>query len=259
MARRSTQEPVEPELNLAPIMNMVMILIPLLLVMVEFEEFAMSPVEATSSGGAASSESTDSDEVRPPRLLISISEDGFRIADFFSSPDFAEFSEPISRCGAGGAEDGAGGAPTICLEEGATPEPGEYGSLDYAGLYNRLVQIRLHEPWREAYSKPENSVVLLTAESDVPAAVLVRTMDLGRYFLDPSGEGSGNLAHPLEDGVSDVSAYLLGGSEGDATRQDLLQAGFYLTDDATGLNRNSDGAPVNLLPMFPSVSIVSPR
>lgn len=259
MARRSTEEPIEPELNLAPIMNMVMILIPLLLVMVEFEEFAMSPVEATSSGGAASGESADTDEVRPPRLLISISEDGFRIADFFSSPDFAEFSEPISRCGSGSGEEGASGAPTVCLEPGASPETGEYGSLDYAGLYNRLVKIRLHEPWREAYSKPENSVLLLTAESDVPAAVLVRTMDLGRYFLDPSGEGAGGLAHPLEDGVSDVTAYMLGGSEGDATRQDLLQAGFFLTDDSAGLLRHADGSPSNLLPMFPSVSIVSPR
>lgn len=257
MARKSTQEPIEPELNLAPIMNMVMILIPLLLVMVEFEEFAMSPVEATSSGGAASSDSADSDEVRPPRLLISISEDGFRIADFFSSPDFAEFSEPISRCGSEAGGDGGSGVPTVCLEPGATPEPGEYASLDYAGLYNRLVEIRLHEPWREAYSKPENGILLLTAESDVPAAVLVRTMDLGRYFLDPAGEGLGGLAHPLEDGVSDVSAYLLG--DGEATRQDLLQAGFFLTDDSTGLNRHKDGSPSNLLPMFPSVSIVSPR
>src|SRR5690625_118725 len=91
MARKTTEDPIQTELTLAPIMNMVMILIPLLLVMVEFEEFAISPVEATSSGGASSGDSADSDDVRPPRILISISEDGFRIADFFASPDFAEF------------------------------------------------------------------------------------------------------------------------------------------------------------------------
>lgn len=258
MARRTTEDPIEPELNLAPIMNMVMILIPLLLVMVEFEEFAISPVESTSSGGAASADSDDSDDVRPPRILISISEDGFRIADFFASPDFAEFSQPISRC-AGEVGDGAAGPATVCLEPDKTPEPGDYSGLDYAGLYNRLVEIRLHAPWREAYSKPENGVILLTAEADVPAAVLVRAMDLSRFFLDPSGEGQGGLADPLSEGVSDVSPYLLGGGDSDATREDLLQAGFFITDGAPGLNRNPDGSPNNILPLFPSVSIVSPR
>lgn len=257
MARSSNQEQPEPELNLAPIMNMVMILIPLLLVMVEFEEFAISPVEATSSSGAASGETDDSDDdVRPPRLLISISEDGFRITDFFASPDFAEFAEPIERC-AGADGDGAAGPPTVCLEPDATPEPGDYSNLDYAGLYNRLVEIRLHSPWKEAYSKPENGVILLTAESDVPAAVIVRSMDLARYFLDPTGEGGG-LADPLGDDVTDISPYLLGG-DGDATREDLLQAGFLITDDSPGLNRDKDGMPNNIQPLFPSVSIVSPR
>lgn len=259
MARRTTQEPIEPELNLAPIMNMVMILIPLLLVMVEFEEFAMSPVEASSSGQSASTSTDDSDDVQPPRLLISISDDGFRIADFFASPDFAEFSQPLARCEGGDEGDGASGAPTVCLEPGETAEPGDYSGLDYAGLYNRMLEIRMHEPWKEAYSKPENGVILITAESDVPAAVLVRTMDLGRYFLDPSGDGAGQLAHPLEEDVSDISSYMLGGGDQDATRQDLLQAGFFITDGDTGMNRNPDGSPSNILPMFPSVSIVSPR
>lgn len=256
MARRTTDDPIEPELNLAPIMNMVMILIPLLLVMVEFEEFAISPVEATSSGGASSGDTSDSDEVRPPRLLISISEDGFRIADFFASPDFAEFAKPISRCAGAGAE-GAAGPPTVCLEPDKSPEPGDYSGLDYAGLYNRLVEIRLHSPWKEAYGKPENSVILLTAESDVPAAVLIRSMDLARFFLDPSA--SGGLTDPLSEGVSDISPYLLGGADADATREDLLQAEFLFTDNAGGLNRDKEGHPSNILPMFPSVSIVSPR
>lgn len=256
MARRTTEDPIEPELNLAPIMNMVMILIPLLLVMVEFEEFAISPVEATSSGGASSGETDDSDDVRPPRLLISISEDGFRIADFFASPDFADFAKPISRC-AGEVGESAAGPPTVCLEPDKSPEPGDYSGLDYAGLYNRLVEIRLHSPWKEAYSKPENGVILLTAESDVPAAVLIRSMDLARFFLDPSA--TGGLSDPLSEDVSDISPYLLGGSDADATREDLLQAEFLFTDDAGGLNRDKEGNPTNILPMFPSVSIVSPR
>lgn len=257
MARKSTESAVQAELNLAPIMNMVMILIPLLLVMVQFEEFAISPIEATSAGGAASSEDAE-DSVKPPRLIVTVSSDGFRIADFFGSPDFAPFAAPIGRCGgsdAGGAEGGAA-PPTVCLEADATPEPGSYAGLDYAGLYNRLVQIRLHEPWREAYAKPENSVLLLTAETDAPAAALVRTMDLTRYFLNPEGETK--LESPL-GGVSDLTPYLLGGSQDNATREDLLKAAFLITDDSAGMNRHPDGSPSNILPMFPTVSFVAPR
>lgn len=256
MARRSSEQEVEAELNLAPIMNMVMILIPLLLVMVQFEEFAISPIEATSAGGAASGEAEET--VRPPRILISVSSDGFRIADFFGSPDFAPFAAPISRCGGNvGAADGGATPPTVCLEAGTTPEPGSYAGLDYAGLYNRLLQIRLHEPWREAYAKPENGVLLLTGESDAPAAVLVRTMDLSRYFLNP--EGGGKLANPLEEGVADLSPYLLGGNLDGATREDLLKAEFLISDDSPGLNRHPDGSPANIVPMFPTVSFVAPR
>jgi|SRR5690554_2205491 len=257
MARKSTEQFVEAELNLAPIMNMVMILIPLLLVMVQFDDFAISPIEATSSGGAASGDTAD-DSVRPPRIIVTISSDGFRIADFFGSPDFAPFAAPIGRCGGSGAGAAEGGAapPTVCLEPDASPEPGSYAGLDYAGLYNRLLQVRLHEPWREAYAKPENSVLLLTAESDAPAAALVRTMDLTRYFLNP--EGSSELANPLE-GVSDITPYLLGGSVDNATREDLLKAEFLITDGGNGLTRHEDGSPANILPMFPTVSFVAPR
>lgn len=259
MARRSSKMEIESEMNLAPLMNLVMILIPTLLVMVQFDEFAISPIEATSAGGAASSETEET--VRPPRVIVSVSSDGFRVADFFGSPDFATFAAPIGRCGGGGgvAEEGGAAPPTVCLEPGHSPEPGSYAGLDYAGLYNRLLQIRLHEPWREAYDKPENSVLLMTADSDTPAAVLVRTMDLTRYFLNPEGEGAPSPPNPLESGVSDLSPYLLGGSADSATREDLLNAVFLITDGAPGVNRQRDGTPTNVLPMFPSVSFVAPR
>lgn len=255
MARRSsTNAQVATDLNLAPIMNMVMILIPMLLVMVQFSDFAMSPVEATAGSGKSAGD-TESDEVKPPRVLISISSDGFRVADFLGSPDFADFSKPIARCAGIDDENGA----TVCLQPGAAVEDGDYSGLDYAGLYNKLVQIRLHDKWKKAYDKPENAVILLTAEPDVPAGVIVRTMDLGRYFLDPAGEGRGDLANPVEEDVADASAYYLGGGLGEATLDDLLRAGFFITDGAPGLNRDKQGNPVNILPLFPSVSLVTPR
>lgn len=256
MARRSSQlEAPQAELDLLPILNMVMILMPLLMVMLQFEEFAISPVEATSSGGAASGDSEETE--RPPRIMVSISTDGFRVADFFGSPDFASFAAPLSRCGGAGAAGEGAAPPTVCLEQGKTPEPGDYSGLDYAGLYNRLLEIRMHEPWRELYAVPENGVLLITAESDTPAAVVVRTMDLTRYFLNPSGDAG--LANPIETGASDLSAYYLGGAGDAGTREDLLNAQFYMTDGADGLNRHPDGTPSNILAMFPTVSLVAPR
>lgn len=258
MARKRPNTEVNSDLNLAPIMNMVMILIPLLLVMVQFEERAISPIEATSAGGAASGETEET--VRPPRIIVTVSSDGFRLADFFGSPDFASFAAPIGRCGgAGGAAEGGAAPPTVCLLPDATVTPGNYDGLDYAGLYNRLLQIRMHPAWREAYAKPENGVLLLTAESDAPAAVLIRTMDLTRYFLNPNG--TGKLANPLDPSapVADLTPYLLGGTADNATVEDLLNAAFLITDDAPGLNRTPEGAPANILEMFPNVSFVAPR
>lgn len=252
--------PAEGDLNLAPLLDMVMNLIPMVLLMVQFTERSVSPVEAASSSSAPSTSDGEETE-RPPRLMISISSDGFRIADFFGSPEFAKFSEPIGRCaGAPNANPGAMPA-TVCLRDGATPAAGEYGSLDYAGLYNRLVQIRLQPEWRELYSVPENGLILLSAEPDVPAAAMIQTMDLTRYFLNPGGGENVSLANPLDKDVAleDLTPYYLGGDLDNATLEDLLKSQFYTTDASPGLLKGPDGNPSNLLEMFPMASFVAPR
>lgn len=250
------------DLNLAPLLDMIMNMIPMVLLMVQFEERAVSPVEASSSSGAPAQ--TDGEEKeRPPRIMVSISSDGFRVADFFGSPEFAVYSEPIGRCKTSDAP-AAGGAmpPTVCLQEGATVAEGDYDKLDYAGLYNRLAQIRLQPQWRDLYSEaPENGLILLSAEADVPAAVMIRTMDLTRYFLNPGGGENTSLANPLDkdNPVTDLTPYYLGGDADNATMEDLLKAEFFTTDGAEGLNRHPDGSPSNLLEMFPMASFVAPR
>lgn len=261
MGRRGKKfEAASGDLNLAPLLDMIMNMIPMVLLMVEFEERAVSPVEAASSSGAPA-QSDGEEAERPPRIMVSISSDGFRIADFFGSPEFATFAEPIGRCaGAANANPGAM-PPTVCLLDGSTPAEGDYGNLDYAGLYNRLVQVRMQPQWRELYSAPENGLILLSAEPDVPAAVMIRTMDLTRYFLNPGAHADAKMDNPLDkdNPPTDLNAFYLGGDVDNATIEDLLNADFFFTDGAEGLNRTPEGAPSNLLELFPMASFVAPR
>ena len=262
MARKSKKfVAAQGDLNLAPLLDLIMNMIPMVLLMVQFEERALSPVEASSSSGAPSTAEGEETE-RPPRLMVSISSDGFRVADFFGSPEFAKYGEPIGRCADAASANPGAMPPTVCLQDGATPAEGDYSHLDYAGLYNRLVQIRLQPQWRELYSVPENGLILLTAEPDVPAGVMIRTMDLTRYFLNPGGHDNVSLPNPLAEDTElgeDLTPYYLGGDADNATLEDLLRAEFFTTDAAGGLIRGPDGNPVNLLDMFPMASFVAPR
>ena len=215
------------ELNLAPIMNMVMILIPLLLVMVQFDKKGIIAVESTSSAASAAS-SDEQEQEQAPRLLVTISDDGFRIADQRNLPAFAQYMVPVAGCtGAGAApEDGAAQAnPTVCLRQDAAEDASLVDKLDYAALYNRLVEIRMHPEWFALFNQRENSVISFIPDSEVPFEVIVRAMDVSRYILAPAGTepelptaGSGPTSYQLAGGAS-------------PSEDDLLRARFLRRED----------------------------
>lgn len=249
--RRSTQDPAASmELNLAPIMNVVMILIPLLLVMVQFDERAISPFEQTSSSAGAAAD-TDPDEPQTPRVTVSISEDGFRLIDQRGMPAFAEFTQPISGCPSASAGGSESLPPTICNLNGETG----FENLNYAALYNRLVEIRLHQPWREGFNDRTNAILSIVPENATPAGVIIKTMDLARYFLVPGGAGA--LADPTEGTLSDINPYLLGG--GDATLEALSQSTFMFTDGEAPTRDEETGRPTNMVNLFPDSVLLMSR
>lgn len=185
MKRRPEEE--QQGLNLAPIMNIMMILIPLLLASSSF--VLVSALNVNSPRNAQSSipdEQQDTEEIPVPRVLVAVSESGFTITDMRQSPAFAEsqLGCPLTECGGCDSVEPGSVAITICNR------PGTDGAntpllerLNYRGLYNRLVAIRNHPSWTAQWNA-DNALVNLLADKEIPFDVIVRTMDVARFLLE---------------------------------------------------------------------------
>ncbi|MCB9506738.1 MAG: biopolymer transporter ExbD [Myxococcales bacterium] len=247
MGRRrpaSTEEAVE--LNLAPIMNMVMILVPLLLLSSVFIKAGVVNVSSPRRADASRAESEERpEEPAVPRVVVSIGRDGFRISDQRNLGSFAPFAQPVARCAnqRSGSASAPGDTrelpPTVCLRDDAGAGADLLAALDFGGLYNRLAEIRLQSEWFVGFGEEGGSVISVLADPDIPFEVLVATMDTARYLLRP---GDRPLLAPTAS--SDVTAYMLGG--GHPTPEDLGRAQYI----------ESSGASV---PMFRDVVLVLPR
>ena len=224
--RRGGQDEVQ-DLNLAPIMNMVMILIPLLLLSIEYTKPGVINISSASRGQSTNQETPPEQEQEPvPRVVVLISEAGFRIADQRNLPAFAEFSAPIERCRGAGDP---GTMPTICPLAGVPDGAPLVQRLDFAALYNRLVQIRLQPAWYDRFGEDNNDVVFITADPGIPYEVLLKTIDVSRYILQPANTSP----LPAPSASVAIEGFLLGGGNA-PTLEDFETARFLLDpDDST--------------------------
>jgi hypothetical protein len=214
--RRHTEEEESVELDLAPIMNMVMILIPLLLLSTVFIETGVVNISSPRNAQSNTPEEEEQEEETPiPRVVVFISSDGFRVGDQTNLPSFLPFRQPIAGCPGAGTGAAAPGQPmsphdmaeipaTICLADENAADL--VNRLDYAALYNQLVAIRMQPEWFDRFGEENNSVISILGDPEVPFEVLIRTMDTARFFLQPGGD----LAAPRGDSAL-IPQYQLGG------------------------------------------------
>lgn len=172
------------DINLAPFMNMVVILIPLLLLSVVFVKVGVINITAPKLSTGPPSEEQPDPEEKPLNLTVAVNPKGFRIAATGATlPELQHCPKP---------------GPTVCLEDQdaqiaeqfdearelfkkGQEDEGErvlvkaLSAYDWPELYNQLVKIKKEYP--------EETVVNLSADPDVPYAALVRTMDVVRYRL----------------------------------------------------------------------------
>jgi biopolymer transport protein ExbD len=191
--RRSRAEHQQYELNLAPIMNIVMILIPLLLITASFVVVATLNVNSPRNAQSVTpEEQQEEQEVPVPRVLVSITENGFIVNDMRQSPAFAEsgLGTPLSHCaGAQGTQPGMMAMPiTICnpATRATDQSISLLDRLDYRGLYNRLVEIKTYSAWNAQWND-DNQILNIMADREIPFEVVVRTMDIARYYLGEDG------------------------------------------------------------------------
>ncbi len=196
MARKARYEMELQEMNLAPIMNMVMILIPLLLLSVVFEQMGVINVSAPKLAVGPVDPDPTPPENPPLQLTIGISTSGFTIAATGAK------LPPMTGCP-------EAGPTTVCAKKGSdvTALLGEMKSLreradatgnrdfikqsdakmtaamesyDFRRLYNLLVGIKKEFP--------EETVVNVGADPDIPFEILIKTMDTVRFKLESKSD-----------------------------------------------------------------------
>lgn len=155
------------ELNLSPIMALLVILIPMLLAMFNFFEVKVQAVAAPKLGTGKTSK-TDPDK-KPLNLTVLISKQGFLIKQQDELTDAQE--KPIPRDTFEIEVVEATGTTTKTVED-----------YDYPSLYTRL------RAKKQRY--PDETTINIAAEMDIPWHVIARTIDAARIELkDNSFEG----------------------------------------------------------------------
>lgn len=185
MARGKRQdESVSHELNLAPIMNMVVILIPLLLLSVVFLQVGVINITAPKLSMGPPSDTPPPDEP-PLNLTVAVNAKGFRIGAT------GAILPEMSGCPVPG--------PTICLEQQTVDVAAKFqkarsdiannnsqqgeaeltaamNAYNWKELYNQLAKIKnLHK---------DETIINISADPDVPYAAIVRVMDVARFKLE---------------------------------------------------------------------------
>ena len=182
MPNRRHDAPANHDLNLAPIMNMVVILIPLLLLSVVF--LKVGTINVSTPDLVTGLTPSERLEDEPLRLTVGIGGSGFTLST--SGTTLA------ARAGCPPA------GPTVCTADGVSAsdafddarrhfERGDtsageaalgrgVNSYDWPGLYNELARIKAeHE---------DETIINVTADPDVPYAAIVRVMDVARFKLE---------------------------------------------------------------------------
>ena len=153
------------DLNLVPIMNLVVCLIPMVLLGMSLVKIGFVNVNAPKFGmGAAAPEDTDE---KPLNLTIAIAADGYRLTASGADINSIMGLPPLDPTDPAAAAAAAAAGPTI-------PKKGEL--YDYVDLYNKLVAIKKQFP--------NESIVNMTAERDTHFMYLIGTMDVMRVHLE---------------------------------------------------------------------------
>ncbi len=150
-------EEEEVQANLLPVMNIMFLLIPALLLAMEFASMAsisVSPPRITNNPTEKPPE--DPPKEKPLNLKVFVMEDGYRV----SADSQQEGAE------AGKTQDSS--TPTIPLAKPGTPL-NDYERYDYVALEAKVKQ------YKSLF--PNETIVTISAESKIPMQAMINTMD----------------------------------------------------------------------------------
>lgn len=176
------------DLNLVPIMNLVVCLIPMVLVGMSLVKIGVINVNAPRFGMGQAEPSDD--EEKPLGLTIAIAEDGFRL-----TATGADINTELGETPAAPADPAAAVAqPGVFI-----PKSGDV--YNYTDLYNKLVTIK------ENHAK--ETIVNLTADAKIPFKYVIKVMDSIRFRLE-------------QDKYDDAESFTAASPKIEAGQQELL-------------------------------------
>lgn len=153
---RSSEEIEVSEANVLPVMNIMFLLIPALLLAMEVASMAAVSISPPKFTDAPSSTPEPAAQEKKLELKVFILAEGFRV------------SSAAQQQGADAGKAVDSGAPTIPLAKLGAPAE-DYDRYDYAALEVLAGEFK--------YAYPAETVVTVSAENDVPAQVLINTLD----------------------------------------------------------------------------------
>ena len=163
-SERSNSKEVQSELNLAPIMALICILIPALIFAFQFYEITVQSVAAPKLGPKSSAKEDDKDEKPPLNLTVLISDKGFvlkwndELSDGVEPPRIPKKTF------------------TIMVEEGIKKVERQVEEYDYPALYSKVAA--------KKNEFPEEESVNIGADFAIPWSVVARTIDCVRAKLE---------------------------------------------------------------------------
>ena len=169
MARAGRRRPMElDDINLVPIMSIMVILIPMLIYAFTFFEVTVQSVAAPKMGTGRVKKTDEENPERPLNLTVLINDDGFLL-----KYDEGEV--------AGGAEQPLIKKRRFKIQVTAADDPTkkvevEVWDYDYPALHNKLAALKAK------YEKEE--LVNIGASMHIPWQVLARTIDAARLQLE---------------------------------------------------------------------------
>ena len=185
--------PGSEELDLTPIMNLVVVLIPLLLATAEFVKLGLLETRLPPAVGSLSSVSPTEQEAPKEKLSLLVSVDSLGIAvSIFGSTPISE-TETVQYWRLSNLENGsmdvAALSQTLWGIRQDVIEPsiqGEIQNKDAKGklLFNQDGSPQMVDDY--LYSDAEN--VMISAPNDLPFQELVTLMDHTRTYEDPAGQ-----------------------------------------------------------------------
>lgn len=171
MARKSKYTESVEDINLIPIMNLVLCLIPLVLFKTQLVKIGMINVSAPSFGPASSKPKEEKDD-KPLGLTVALGKEGFILsatgANLFELLNVSQEGE-VSGVKVPKKQD------SFVNKDGSERKAVDY---DYITLYRHL------EKLRDMYK--EEKLLTLVADPDLEFKYLIRTMDVARFrFAEP--------------------------------------------------------------------------